>query len=103
MLEINDKNFNQEVMGEEKLVVADFWASWCGPCKMLTPVLEEVSKEMKNVKFVKINVDENPALSQKFRGSSIPTVMVFKDGALKDTMVGFRRKEDIVKMVENNL
>ena len=103
MLEINDKNFNQEVMGEEKLVVADFWASWCGPCKMLTPVLEEVSKEMKNVKFVKINVDENPALSQKFRVSSIPTVMVFKDGALKDTMVGFRRKEDIVKMVENNL
>ncbi|SHH90444.1 thioredoxin [Clostridium collagenovorans DSM 3089] len=103
MLEINKNNFIQEVLGEDKVVVADFWASWCGPCKMLAPVLEEISSEMKNVKFVKINIDDNPNLAQQFRVASIPTLMVFKDGDIKNKIVGFRPKSEIVDLVSKHV
>jgi len=102
--EINDKNFNEEIANSDSIVVVDFWAPWCGPCKMLSPVIEELAKEMgKDVKFAKVNVDENPLISSKYRIASIPTVIVFNKDIVKETMVGFRPKADIKKIIQRNL
>lgn len=104
MKELNDNNFENEIKSSSKPVVVDFWAAWCGPCKMLGPVMEEVSSELGNVAdFSKVNVDDNPVISNEFRIASIPTVMIFKDGKVKDTIVGFRPKADIVAFVQKNL
>lgn len=104
MKDIMDSNFEEEVLGNEETVVVDFWAPWCGPCKMLGPVLEELDKDYSGkVKFVKVNVDNNPVLSQKFRVASIPTVMVFKNGSTADTMVGFRPKAAIKEIIDRNI
>jgi thioredoxin 1 len=104
MKEIMDNNFNEEVSANNVPVVVDFWAPWCGPCKMLGPVLEELDREYDGkVKFVKINVDNNPVVSQKFRVTSIPTVMVFKNGETVDTMVGFRPKASVKELVDKHL
>jgi len=102
--EVNDKNFNEEIANSDSIVVVDFWAPWCGPCRMLSPVIEELAKEMgKEVKFAKVNVDENPMISSKYRIASIPTVMVFSKDTVKETMVGFRPKADLKKIIERNL
>ncbi len=102
--EVNDKNFNEEITNSDNIVVVDFWAPWCGPCKMLTPVMEELAKEMgKEVKFAKVNVDENPMISSKYGIASIPTVMVFNKDTVKETMVGFRPKADLKKIIQRNL
>jgi len=102
--EIMDSNFEDEVMTGSEAVVVDFWAPWCGPCKMLGPILEELENDYNGkVKFVKINVDNNPVVSQKFRVSSIPTVMVFKNGSTVDTMVGFRPKAAIKDLIEKHI
>jgi len=101
--EINDKNFDEEIGNSDSIVVVDFWAPWCGPCKMLSPVIEELAKEMGEVKFAKVNVDENPMISSKYKIASIPTVMVFNKDMVKDTMVGFRPKADIKKIIQRNL
>ena len=102
--EVNDKNFNEEIGNSDSIVVVDFWAPWCGPCKMLSPVIEELAKEMgKEVKFAKVNVDENPMISSKYRIASIPTVMVFSKDTVKETMVGFRPKADIKKIIQKHL
>lgn len=102
--EIMDSNFNEEVVASNEAVVVDFWAPWCGPCKMLGPVLEDLSSEYDGkVKFVKVNVDENPSVSQRYRISSIPTVMVFKNGETADTIVGFRPKQVISELIEKHI
>ena len=102
--EINDSNFNEEIVNSDSIVVVDFWAPWCGPCKMLSPVIEELAIEMgTKVKFAKINVDESPIISSKYKVSSIPTVMVFSKDSVKETMVGFRPKADLKKIIENHL
>jgi len=101
---VNDKNFNEEIADSDNIVVVDFWAPWCGPCKMLTPVIEELANEMgKEVKFAKINVDESPMVASKYKISSIPTVMVFSKDTVKETMVGFRPKADLKKIIEKHL
>ena len=101
---VNDKNFNEEIADSDNIVVVDFWAPWCGPCKMLTPVIEELSNEMgKGVTFAKINVDESPIIASKYKISSIPTVMVFSKETVKETMVGFRPKADLKKIIEKHL
>lgn len=102
--EINDKNFQEEVLNTESTTVVDFWASWCGPCKMLSPVIDELSQELKGkVEFVKVNVDENPLASSQFRIASIPTVMVFKGGKVVETLVGFRPKQSIKTAIERHI
>lgn len=101
MKEINNNNFNDET--KEGIVLVDVWANWCGPCKMLTPVLEQLSGEMKEVKFFKVNVDENGELAQQFRIASIPTVMIFKDGEVVDKMMGFRPKNQVEEFLKKHI
>ena len=102
--EVNDKNFNEEIANSDNIVVVDFWAPWCGPCKMLSPVIEELASEMgANVKFAKVNVDECPIIASTYKISSIPTVMVFNKDSVKETLVGFRPKAELKKVIEKNL
>ncbi|MFJ8063252.1 MULTISPECIES: thioredoxin [Psychrobacillus] len=96
-----DQTFSQEI--EEGLVLVDFWATWCGPCKMIAPVLEEMDAEMSDkVKIVKVDVDENQATASQFGIMSIPTLVLFKDGQPVDKAVGFQPKEALVQFVEKN-
>lgn len=102
--EINDGNFQEQVLNTDSTTVVDFWASWCGPCKMLSPVIDELAQELKGkVEFAKVNVDENPLASSQFRVASIPTVMVFKDGKVVETLVGFRPKQSIKTAIERHI
>ena len=94
-VELTDSNFH-EVVGSHPLVVVDFWAPWCGPCRIVSPVLEELASEMAGqATFGKLNVDDNPATSQKFGIQGIPTIMVFKDGQPVDGLVGAAPKQMI--------
>ena len=97
---INDGNFEEEVVKAKGVVVVDFFATWCAPCKMLAPILEEISEEVKEAKIVKIDVDENPLAANLYHVSSIPTIKIFKDGELKDSKVGFQPKEFLQEAIE---
>lgn len=98
---VTAKNFEEEVLKSDIPVLVDFWATWCGPCKMIAPVLEEISEEYKGrVKVAKVNVDEQQQLAMQFRVSAIPTVMLFKGGNPVDTSVGFRGKAEIEAMLK---
>ena len=97
---ITKNNFEAEVLRSEIPVLVDFWATWCGPCRMLAPVIGEIAEEYAGtVKVGKVNVDEEPELAMQFRVDSIPTVMLFKEGRLVNTTVGFRPKEQIAAML----
>ncbi len=98
-IQINETNFTQEVVSKKGLVLADFWAVWCGPCRILGPIIEEVAGELKDVLVAKVNVDENPALANQFGIRSIPTVILFKDGKPVEQSVGVRSKEDFIAMI----
>ena len=94
-------NFETEVLGSDVPVLVDFWATWCMPCRMLAPVIEEIASENEGkIKVGKVNVDENPDLARKYRVMSIPTVLVFKIGELTATSVGVDSKENILKLLE---
>ena len=97
---INLENFEQEVLQAETPVLVDIWAPWCGPCKMLGPIVEEVAQECDQVKVVKVNADEAPELAQKYGVSSIPTLLVIKDGEAVKRSVGLISKADILKLIE---
>lgn len=99
---VSDSDFSAVVEKSEGLVLVDFWASWCGPCKMLGPVYEEVSNEIDGVRFAKLNVDENPASASRYRVGSIPTILAFKGGQVVDTMIGFKPKAEIKNFVQRN-
>lgn len=100
-IKLTTENFENEVMGSEIPVLVDFWASWCGPCRMLAPVLEEIAKEYDGkVKVGKVNVDEEPALATAYNVSVIPTLILFKGGIEQSTTVGFRPKEEIEALLK---
>ena len=100
---INTSQFRESVEKNSGVVVVDFFATWCGPCKMLAPVLEEVQDEMKNVKIVKIDIDENPNVATEYGVKNIPTIKVFKAGAEVTTNVGFLPKGALVDMIQKSI
>ena len=101
---VTDASFEADVLNSSEPVVVDFWAEWCGPCKMIAPILEEISNEMAGkVKIVKINVDENPGVSGKLGIRSIPTLMLFKDGKLAAQKVGAAPKGELVKWIGGSI
>ena len=98
--ELKTDAFNDAVSVKDKLIVIDFWASWCGPCRMLSPILDKLSDEMTDVIFYKVNTDEEPALAGHFQISSIPTVMLAKDQKLVDQFVGYMPEEQVRAKIE---
>jgi len=98
--EITMANFESEVLNSDKTVLVDFWASWCGPCKMLSPVVDEIAEENPDVKVCKINVDDEPGLAGQFNVMSIPTLLVFKDGKVAASSVGVRPKNAILDLLK---
>lgn len=99
-LNITKDNFEQEVLHSDKPVLIDFWANWCGPCRMLSPVISEIAEENKDkVKVCKVNVDNESELASMFRVMSIPMLVVIKDGKVVDSAVGVRPKEQILRML----
>lgn len=99
--EITVENFENEVINSEKPVLVDFWAAWCGPCQILSPVIEEISKEADGIKVGKVNVDEQGVLAEKYSVMNIPTLLLFKSGELVNKSVGVKSKEDILKMINS--
>ena len=98
-ISVNKNNFNQEVLNSDKPVLMDFWAPWCGPCRMVGPLVEEIAKERSDIKVVKINVDEEQELAMQFRVMSIPTLVVMKNGKVINQAVGARPKAQILAML----
>ena len=94
------ENFQREVLNSEKPVLVDFWASWCGPCRMVAPLVDQIATENQDVKVGKVDIDAQPELASAFRVMSIPTLMVFKDGKLTKTTVGARPKAAILAMLD---
>lgn len=104
MKEITQANFIEEVIDSEELVVLDFWAPWCGPCKMIAPIMEQLNTDYGNkVKFAKLNVDDNPRIANDYKITSIPTIMMFKKGEIVDTTVGFKPKQILEQIIQNNI
>jgi len=100
----SDGNFETDVLQSEKAVLLDFWAEWCGPCKMIAPILAEAADEYEDkLSVVKLNIDENPNIAQKFGIRSIPTLMIFKDGAPQAQKLGAMSKSQLTEFLESNL
>lgn len=101
-MEFTDQNFDKEVLQAKKAVLVDFWATWCGPCKMMSPIIDELIKEYtgRPVKIGKLNVDESPKTAEKYEVMSIPTLIIFKNGQIKKRMVGLQEKTSLKKEID---
>lgn len=99
VIKVTEENFDKEVLQADEPVLVDFWAEWCGPCKMLSPIIEEVAKTATNIKVCKINVDEAPELASKYQIMSIPTLLVMKQGEIINKSVGAKDKQAILDMI----
>lgn len=103
-MNVTDSDFQTEVLDYKGLVLVDFWAPWCGPCRMMSPTIEEIGEEKKDVlKVLKMNVDEESATAEKYQIMGIPTLILFKDGEAVETMVGLQTKESLVEVIERHL
>lgn len=102
MINLTSQNFKAEVEEYSGLIAIDLWATWCGPCRMLAPVLDEIETEMPDVKFCKINVDEEPELARLFKVESIPMVALVKNNTFLDMSIGYVPKEKLVKLINDN-
>ena len=98
-MKITSQNFEKEVLQSDKPVIVDFFASWCGPCKMLAPIMEEIEQENTNIKVCKIDIDEESELASKYQIMSVPTLIAIKDGKIINTLVGVRDKQEILGML----
>jgi thioredoxin 1 len=104
IVNVNQESFQKTVVDAQKPVLVDFWATWCGPCKMVAPIIDELAGEYKDkAGFAKINVDENPQLASQFGVMSIPTIMIFKNGKPEQQVIGYKSKNDLKKLLESVL
>ena len=99
VLTITQENFSKEVLGSTKPVLVDFWATWCGPCRMMSPIVDEIAEERQDIVVGKINVDEQPELAAEYGIMSIPTLLIFKNGEIAQQIVGVRPKQQIIDMI----
>ncbi len=100
---VTDENFDTEVLKSKSPCVVDFWAEWCGPCKQIAPILEEISNELSEVTIAKHNIDDHPNQPTKYGVRGIPTMLLFKDGELKATKVGVTTKSNIISWIKENI
>jgi thioredoxin 1 len=101
ILNLNESNFDRELTQDEKPMIVDFWAEWCGPCKMIGPLLDEIAREKAGVvKIAKVNVDENQSLASKYNIRAIPALLFFKNGQLRDQVIGMTSKKDLLNRLE---
>ena len=102
-MELNEQNFQTEVIDSESLVLVDFWAEWCGPCRAISPIVEQIAREYPSIKVAKLNVDDNPKLSMIYDVRSIPTIMLFEDGKVVERIIGAVPKQFLVEAIMHHL
>ncbi len=100
VIKLTSKNYEEEVMQSKKPVLIDFWAAWCGPCKMMSPVIDQIAQENEDIKVCKVNIDEEKELAEQFQIMSIPTIVAIKSAKIVNTSVGVAPKEEIINMLK---
>lgn len=104
MINLTNENFEKEVISSKKPILVDFWASWCGPCQMIAPIVEEISNELsERIEVGKLNIDEQPEIAIKYDVMSIPTLILFKDGKVVNTIIGYHSKEEILDFINSRI